>query len=178
MEYLVKTERLTLRLPKLSDKERLFCLMSDKELTTFLTWNSHTNINSTETVIKALIKSQKEDKGYHWCICLDDKIIGLVSLIDIRRTMRTWTLNRGELSYWVGKEYQGKGFATEASKAIVNFGFIKLKLHKIIIAHAAKNIQSKKICKKLGFTKYAHEHDAFKKNNEWHDLLWYEQIKN
>ena len=176
MNYNIKTERLLLRPPSENDDRELFKLMEDKKLTTFLTWEAHKSIITTRNVIQSLIVTQKEGSGYHWCICLDDQIIGLVSLIDVRRKLRTWTLNRAELSYLIGEDYQGKGFATEASKAVVNYGFEVLELHKIIIAHTTKNKQSGKICAKLGFKKYANENDAFMKNGEWHDLLWYEQI--
>jgi len=151
--------------------------MSDKNLTKFLTWEPHANIETTKCVVDNLITAQQNEKGFHWCIWKNSEIIGLISLIDVRRQIRTWTLDRAELSYWITTEYQGKGFATEASKAVIYYGFEHLNLHKIIIAHAVENAESKRICEKLGFIQYAHEHDAFCKNNQWHDLIWYEIIK-
>ncbi len=177
MDFNINTERLLLRTPILSDVDELFVLMSDIKLIQFLTWEPHTNIETTKEVVQRLILAQQNDNGYHWCVCLNYKIIGLVSLIDLRRKVRTWIINRAELSYWIGSQFQGKGYATEASKSIINFGFQNLNLHKIIIAHAAENIESKRICNKLNFTQYAHEHDAFFKNNKWYDLIWYELIK-
>lgn len=177
MNFEIKTERLILKQPTENDIDELFVLMSDVKLTRFLTWEPHNNIETTKIVIKSLIEAQKSDKGYHWCIYKENRIIGLISLIDIRRKMRTWTLDRGELSYWIGSNYQGKGYATEASMKVVDFGLNMLNLHKIVIAHAKENIESKSICKKLNFIQYAHEHDAFYKDNKWHDLIWYELIK-
>ena len=176
MNFELKTERLTLKSPTENDVDVLFELMSDNSITTFLSWEAHKNIETTKSVIQSLIRSQKENRGYHWCIWCNNNIIGLVSLIDVKRTIRTWTLNRCELSYWISPGYQGRGFATEASRAVVDFGFYNLYFHKLIIAHAADNVESESICKKLGFVEYAHEHDAFKKNEKWHDLKWYERI--
>lgn len=161
----------------MDDAERLFSLMSDVSLTKFLSWEPHSNVETTKEVIKSLIDAQRNDRGYHWCACLDKQIIGLVSLIDVRRKLRTWTINRAELSYWIGTKYQRKGYATEASGAVIDFGFEFLGLHKIIVAHAAENTESEKICTKLDFVRYAYEHDAFNKENTWHNLLWYEKIK-
>lgn len=177
LNFTLHSNRLTLRTPSKADASALFDLMSDERLTTFLTWEAHTRIETTETLIENLLSAQQNDKGYHWCVCVDTQIIGLVSLIDIKRTIRTWILNRAELSYWISPAYQGKGYATEASKLVLNFGFTQLNLHKIIIAHASNNLESGSICKKLGFKKYGEEHDAFQKNNKWHDLFWYELIK-
>ncbi len=177
MNFDLNTERLFLRQPTMDDLYELFLLMSDQKLTRFLSWEPHTNKDITKNVIRGLMEAQKNDKGYHWCICLHDEIIGLVSLIDVKRNIRTWTIDRAELSYWIATPHQGKGFATEACRSIIEYGFNYLKLHKIIIAHATENIQSQSICRKLDFVKYAHEHDAFNKSDIWHDLIWYEIIK-
>lgn len=177
MNYDIKTERLFLRQPILEDVNELFILVSDTKLTRFLTWEAHTDIETTKNLVQSLIYAQQSDKGYHWCICLNKIIIGLVSLIDVRRKIRTWTLDRAELSYWIGSHYQGRGYATEASKRVMDFGFINLGLHKIIVAHATENLESERICNKLNFSQYAYEHDAFQKENLWHDLIWYELIK-
>jgi ribosomal-protein-alanine N-acetyltransferase len=178
INYDIITERLVLRQPNVDDVSQLFQLMSDPLLTRFLTWEPHTSIETTTAVVKSLLESQLLDKGYHWCILYNELIIGLVSLIDVRRKVRTWTLNRAELSYWIGTKYQGNGYASESSRKIIEFGFNQLALHKIIVAHAAENIESARICKKLNFLQYAHEHDGFRKNNLWHDLIWYELIVN
>lgn len=175
-QYEIESERLILRPPSVTDVGRLFELMSE-DITEFLSWEPHRDPSTTLAVVESLIEAQKNERGYHWCICLNDYIIGLVSLIDVKRKIRTWTLDRSELSYWIGKDYQGKGYVTEACRKIIDFGFNNLNLHKIIVAHAAQNDRSESVCKKLNFVKYSHEHDAFKKQNQWHDLIWYELIK-
>jgi ribosomal-protein-alanine N-acetyltransferase len=177
LNYTIITERLILKTPQTNDAEDLFTLMSDSKLTRFLAWEPHKDSETTLTLLTNLIAAQENDKGYHWCVWLENKIIGLVSLIDVKRKIRTWTLDRAEISYWIDFSHQGKGFATEASRAVLDFGFAKLNLHKIIIAHAVENKESESICKKLGFKQYAHEHEAFQKNDKWHDLIWYELIK-
>ena len=78
-------------------------------------------------------------------------IIGLVSLIDVKRTIRTWTLNRCELSYWVSTEYQGKGFATELGKTVIDFVKNELKHQQIFGLIMEGNIASQTLLKKLSF---------------------------
>jgi len=177
MNFEIKTERLILRQPCIEDVNRLYQLMSEVKLTHYLTWEPHRNIETTKAVVQSLIDAQNNDRGYHWCVYLNDEIIGLVSLIDVKRKIRTWTIDRAELSYWIGINYHGNGYATEAGNGVIDFGFLNLNLHKIIVAHAKENIESKNICTKLNFTLYAIEHDAFQKNNIWYDLIWYELIK-
>lgn len=177
MDSTMVTDRLILKPISLDDVSELYELMKEKELTIFLAWDPHQEIATTEAVVRSLIESQLSDKAYHWCVFSGNIVVGLVSLIDVKRKIRAWTLNRAELSYWIGKQHQGKGYATEASKAVLEFGFEILGLHKVIVAHAFENIESKKICNKLGFIQYAHERDAFCKNGKWHDLIWYEIVK-
>lgn len=162
--------------PELRDVDQLYELMSTHVDTTYLSWEPHTSIENTKNLVANLIEAQKQDNGYHWCIYHENKIIGIVSLIDLKRQIRTWVLNRAELSYWIAKPSTGNGFATEAAQSVTKFGFNNLSLHKIIIAHCTENIESQKICEKLGFIKYAHEHDAFMKNQKWHDLVWHELL--
>lgn len=177
MNFSIETDRLHLATPTIEDVDSLFELMSDERLTTFLTWESHKSKETTKSLVDGLINSQKEGRGYHWCVFYESEIIGLVSLIDVRRTIRTWTIDRSELSYWIAPSMQGNGFATEAARAVVEFGFNELAFHKIIIAHANLNVESKRICEKLEFKQYAYEQDAFCKEGRWHDLIWYERIK-
>jgi RimJ/RimL family protein N-acetyltransferase len=177
MTLVIKTERLILKPLLVENADSLFKLMHNQVDTTYLSWEPHPTIETTFNLIQSLQEAQKNDKGYHWCVHFDDEIIGVVSLIDVRRTIRTWTINRSELSYWIGKSFTGKGYATEAASAIVNYGFSHLALHKIIIAHALENTESKKICRKLGFQEYGHEHHAFMKEGRWQDLIWYEMLK-
>lgn len=178
MNYQLETKRLVLMQPEMRDVDQLYALMRTHVDTTYLSWEPHTTIAITENLVANLIEAQKQDIGYHWCIYHENKIIGIVSLIDVKRQIRTWVLNRAELSYWIAKPFTGNGFATEAAQSVMNFGFKNLSLHKIIIAHCTENMESKRICEKLGFEKYAIEHDAFKKNQKWHDLVWYEFFKN
>lgn len=178
MNFEINTERLQLKPPTIHYTESLFNLMSKHVDTTYLSWEPHDNVKTTIELIENLTEVQSQEKSFHWCIFNKEQLVGFASLIDVRRKSRTWTIDRAELSYLIGNPYTGKGFATEASKAIIDFGFKNLLLHKIIIGHAEKNTESKRICEKLKFKQYAHEHDAFMKENIWHDLLWYELLKN
>jgi ribosomal-protein-alanine N-acetyltransferase len=59
--------------------------------------------------------------------------------------------NYYDLGYRFIKRYQGKGYATESSKAVIEFGFNKLKLAVIYAIADTNNIQSRKVLEKCGF---------------------------
>lgn len=156
--------------------ESLWPHMSNLEITDFLAWDAHTDINQTETVVQSLIRGQEEGKGVHWIILQGNELVGLVSIIDLRRKHLSWTLNRGEVAFWVAPEYWGKGIATAASRLVLDYAFGEFGLHKMLIAHASDNLGSERVIKKLGF-KYVGEFvEAFSKNGIWHNLKFYEWL--
>lgn len=53
--------------------------------------------------------------------------------------------------YFIGENYQGKGFGTEAVKFLINFSFKKIKLRKISAEVYPRNKISIRLLKKLGF---------------------------
>ena len=55
-----------------------------------------------------------------------------------------------ELGYWLGAAHWGQGYATEAGRAMLRFGFEDLQLHRIFATHFKHNPASGSILKKLG----------------------------
>jgi ribosomal-protein-alanine N-acetyltransferase len=58
--------------------------------------------------------------------------------------------NRAELGYWVGVPYWGKGYATEAARVAVRYGFETLGLHRIHASHFSNNPASGAVLRKIG----------------------------
>ena len=58
-----------------------------------------------------------------------------------------------ELGYSLNPKFWGHGYATEAAKAVVDFGFNSLRLKRIEAGTFETNIQSIRVCEKVGFTK-------------------------
>jgi RimJ/RimL family protein N-acetyltransferase len=55
-----------------------------------------------------------------------------------------------ELGYWLGTPYWGKGYATEAAREMLRYGFEDLGLHRIFASHFKHNPASGRILVKLG----------------------------
>ena len=82
------------------------------------------------------------------------KLVGAVGLTIKRQ------FERGELGYWIAKDHWGRGYATEASKAIIDFGFGTLGLHRIQAHHLVRNPASGRVMQKLGMRQEGIERDA------------------
>ena len=77
---------------------------------------------------------------------LDAKLpIGRVA-IRKERSPTIWSIG-----YWVHPEFWNNGYATEAARAIIDFGFTELNASSITTAHALSNSASKRVIEKLGF---------------------------
>jgi RimJ/RimL family protein N-acetyltransferase len=57
---------------------------------------------------------------------------------------------RAEMGYWIGVPYWNRGYATEAARAILRFGFETLGLHRINAGHFARNAASGRVMEKIG----------------------------
>lgn len=56
----------------------------------------------------------------------------------------------GELGYWLGLPYWGHGYATEAAREMLRYGFEELGMHRIFASHFKHNAASGRILKKIG----------------------------
>jgi RimJ/RimL family protein N-acetyltransferase len=63
-----------------------------------------------------------------------------------------WAVPKFEIGYWIDTRNSGKGYITEATKAITSFAFNELKAKRVEIRCDTRNIRSRAIPEKLGFT--------------------------
>jgi [ribosomal protein S5]-alanine N-acetyltransferase len=57
---------------------------------------------------------------------------------------------RGDLGYWTGPPHWGRGYATEASDALVRWAFHELGLHRVFAAHFRRNPASGAVLRRIG----------------------------
>jgi RimJ/RimL family protein N-acetyltransferase len=60
--------------------------------------------------------------------------------------------DKAALGYWMGKPYWGQGYCTEAARAIVQYGFETIGLHRIYSTHFSNNLASGRVMQKIGMT--------------------------
>jgi RimJ/RimL family protein N-acetyltransferase len=100
-----------------------------------------------------------------------DELIGSVSL---RRHARD---RRGELGYWLGAESWGQGIATEASQALIEFGFGELGLAKIYAQVLEGNRPSCHVLEKLGMIEEGIRRRHIRKGKRLLDVTLYGILK-
>lgn len=84
-------------------------------------------------------------EAFNLSVYLDDVLIGAVALSD----QQDGTF---ELGYWIGVDYWGRGFATEAAGALLGFAASKVDPLLVTASVFQGNLGSAKVLEKLGFT--------------------------
>jgi ribosomal-protein-alanine N-acetyltransferase len=78
-----------------------------------------------------------------------------------------------ELGYWIGLPFWGQGYATEAGRSIVAFGFTTLALNRIQARHFARNPASGSVMRKLGMSCEGTLRQAMKKWDRFEDVVMF-----
>jgi [ribosomal protein S5]-alanine N-acetyltransferase len=77
----------------------------------------------------------------------------------------------GELGYWIGKDFWGQGYCTEAASVIINYGFEEMGLNRIQAEHFARNPASGRVMQKLGMKQEGYLRQAFVKWGRFEDKV-------
>jgi RimJ/RimL family protein N-acetyltransferase len=78
-----------------------------------------------------------------------------------------------ELGYWVAVPCWGRGYATEASRVVLDFGFRTLRLHRIHAHHLVRNPASGRVMQKLGMQLEGIHRHAVRKWGIFEDIAHY-----
>lgn len=144
----IETDRLRLRKLKLSDAQSVFDnWLSDERVTDNLIKGAHQTVAETIERVTEIVSGYDSQEFCYWGIELKatGELIGAIDLFDFD----TATENCG-VGYSLGFTWWNQGYGTEALRAVVEFGFKHMKIHKISAAHNLDNPASGKIMRKAG----------------------------
>ncbi|WP_284646315.1 GNAT family N-acetyltransferase [Paenibacillus silviterrae] len=169
-----ETERLLLRLFELSDAKFVQVLAGDQDVaSTTLSIPHPYPDGAAEGWIERT--RQAAEKGDIFSFALlskeDGKLIGCISLRLAKQ------FNHAELAYWVGKTFWGQGFATEAARRIIQFGFEDLELNRIYAAAMTRNPASYKIMSKIGMKHEGTFPQHIIKAGKYEDLIYFGMLQ-
>ena len=153
-ESIIETQRLLLRPLAIDDDEGMFELDSNLEVIKYITPlpSILTSIEQSRKVISSIQEQHKDNSVSRLAIIIKetDEFIGWISLKLIKKEINGH-VNYYEVAYRFIPRYWGKGYATEATSAIVKYGFEVLKVEKIYAIVMRENLGSRKVLKKSGF---------------------------
>ncbi len=149
MKIVLETDRLYLRELTDSDTKHIHKLHNDPDVMKYISSKKDTEI-TFEECSNFILKCKKyytEHPGMGiWATVIkeNDDFIGWTTIKDLDNT------NIIEIGYRYLKKYWGKGYATEASKALTGYGFNTLNLSSIAAVAMQKNKASARVMQKIG----------------------------
>ena len=138
----LETERLALRAPRLEDAKTVAALANDRRIAENVARIPHPyQMSDAEGFITGANKAGGEAV---FLITLRDKtIIGACGLMMKDETP--------ELGYWLGVSHWGKGYATEALHAVIDYAFTDLTHEALQAGARVTNPASRRVLEKCGF---------------------------
>lgn len=145
----IETERLLLRRMKISDYTDMYEYSCLDSVTKYLLWNSHPDARYTRDYLAYIQSQYRAGEFYDWAVVHKEtnKMIGTCGFARL-----DFENNSAEIGYVLNPDFWRRGYATEAVKKIIDFGFHTLNLHRIEARYIVGNEVSRRVMEKCGMT--------------------------
>ena len=171
-DYPILTERLTLRPFSRRDVDAVYSYRSRADVSEFLFDHPMTHDECAEAVRARAGQIGFTSEGDKIVLAVerrdDARLIGEVSLI-----WRSVPDLQGEVGYIFHPDAHGQGYASEAARALLAFGFEVMGLHRIYARCDARNAASERVMQRLGMRKEAHFREHMQVKGSWDEELIY-----
>jgi ribosomal-protein-alanine N-acetyltransferase len=175
MQPTLETERLLLRPLEFSDAPRIEALASDKRISanTLSIPHPYPEGGAAMWIQGMLEKRAQGDNECSFAILrkADGVLMGAVGIHPYPNGFRA------ELGYWIGVDYWGQGYMTEAVRRVIQYGFEELGLERIDAWHFAQNPASGRVMQKAGMTFEGVMRQHFIKWDEFVDIAGYSILR-
>jgi RimJ/RimL family protein N-acetyltransferase len=148
MSKILETERLIFRDWTLDDASEMFEICRDAEVMRYIgTGKPYKTVEEAKKFLQWAVAYQKEKGFCRWAVVekASGKIVGSCGFASAHE------MPEPELGYLFGRAVWGKGFATEAARAAMHYGFEKLGFREIIAITDLENTASQRVLEKIGF---------------------------
>ncbi len=174
----MKSELLSERI-KLVQSERkhapaLFAFWSDPEVTRYMNIETFTSVEEAITMIDLLNKLEAKKQANRYTIMMgkSEEIIGSCGF-----NYLDYDNEKAEVGYDLGKEYWGRGLASEVVTMMLKYGFQELHLNRIEAKVAPANVRSIRLLERLGFSYEGLLRQSEKTKEGFIDVRLYSMLK-
>nr|MDO8099181.1 GNAT family protein [Candidatus Njordarchaeota archaeon] len=167
----IATEHLKLREFDQDDWVSVHKYASDSEVVRYMTWGPNSKEDTRNFVLQAIAYQREQPrKNFDLAIILkeDDTLIDGCSIRVSDPDNR-----EGWVGYLLRRQYWRRGYATEATKALLAFGFNQLHLHRIYAICDTENAPSIRVLQKMGMRREGLLREHKWQKGKWRDSFVY-----
>lgn len=162
------TERMTLRRYCPEDAEQLYQrLGTDPSMYQYSGWNPYATPEMAQETVRRFIESYDDEHSYSWVMDVDDILAGTIGAYDYKD-------DQIEAGFSVVRSWQGRGFATEALKKVLEYLTENEGISCVTAWCAAENTGSKRVLEKSGMQLVRTEKGGLRVGDRVYDKLFYE----
>lgn len=145
---ILTTDRLVLREFVEDDWRAVLAYQSDSRYLRFNTWTKRTP-EDVQAFVGRFVTQQRQDPRLKFQLAITLPPAGqLIGNAGIR--IKTAGGHEADIGYELDPQHWGQGYASEAARALVQFGFERLRLHRISAHCLVENTASARVLEKLG----------------------------
>ncbi|MGM7636370.1 GNAT family N-acetyltransferase [Bacillus sp. Hm123] len=164
----IRTNRLLMREFQVDDLEAVYEYTSKQDVMKYIPGGVHTR-EETKKFINKNIGAHAE----HFPVVEIETNI-LIGHIAFHKYFGNHTYEIG----WVfNPSFQRRGYAPEAAKGVLEYGFNKLNLHRIVATCQPENIPSYQVMEKIGMRREGFFKKCIPDGNDWWDEYYYAILK-
>ncbi len=175
ISQILRTNRLLLRDLVLSDLDAVHEYASDPLVTRFTSFGPNTLAETRSFLDRTIVASAAIPRRIYTFGVLEQasgRLIGSGGVEQCDLTGRHYALG-----YCFHRQWWGLGFGKEAARALVQFGFERLRAHRLWAHVFLGNVASEKILEGLGFRREGLALQSLFVRDAWHDILTFGQLQ-
>jgi RimJ/RimL family protein N-acetyltransferase len=169
-DWPLDTDRLVLRPFEEGDLDAFFAIQSDEESARWL-YEEPRTLDETKALLAKKAAGDSFIAEGDWLAAAviareTGRLVGDLSMQWVSEQHKT-----GEIGFIFDRAHQGRGYATEAARAFLAFGFEGMGFHRMIGRTEARNTASARVLEKLGMRR-----EALLVENEWVKGEWQSEL--
>lgn len=170
----LETERLVLRRMRPTDAEDALKNLSDPEVVRHVPLGACQNLNEARAFLQNFLDHYAARRVAPWGVNLkaNGRHIGVCGY-------ENWGPNsdRAEMGFLFGREFWGQGYAYEAAKAAIAFGFETMRLNRIEARTVPENLAAQHLLERLGMTYEGTLRENMRWKGAYHDMRMYSLLR-
>ncbi|TJZ52813.1 GNAT family N-acetyltransferase [Streptomyces piniterrae] len=174
-DYPIRTDRLDLRPVTADDFEAIHTYQRRPEVCRYLYWGPFDEDGSRASVATKAARTTLRESGdilqFAVVVRATGQLVGDVTFVWTSREHR-----QGGIGYVFNPDFAGRGYATEAARALLKLGFEDLRLHRIQAELDGRNTASANLLERLGMRREGHLRENEFLDGEWADEVVYAML--